>query len=250
MAKPIWCLICGTYRSGSTTQYLMTRDLVEETGSGIGVGYEIEWKLKDYDRKPSEGKYIVAKVFKFLPETSRFGRAFLEENRLKAICTIRDPRDIAVSMKSREEARKPSGHMEGAWNFTSTVTENFPVWLGQLEKWIGLGPELTLVTKYEEMILNLFREVKRIAAHLGIEVSDEEAKEIANRYRIRNLIARKKEHRASGEREDPWLPSIPGVKFGTSGQWRSWLTPTEATLVEEHCRGFMEKWGYLDGPIS
>ena len=38
MTKPTWVFVAGPYRSGSTTQYQMTRNIVEETGNGLGVG--------------------------------------------------------------------------------------------------------------------------------------------------------------------------------------------------------------------
>ena len=45
-----WVFVAGIYRSGSTTQYEMVRDIVTQTGNGIGIGYHTENKLTEYDK--------------------------------------------------------------------------------------------------------------------------------------------------------------------------------------------------------
>jgi len=49
MSEPTWIFCAGTYRSGSTTQYRITRDIVESTKNGRGIGYHTEDKLKEHD---------------------------------------------------------------------------------------------------------------------------------------------------------------------------------------------------------
>jgi hypothetical protein len=243
---PTWVFVAGTYRTASTTQYLIARDVVEETKSGLGVGYHTEKKLEEFDVEES-GRFVVCKIFLYLPEKSPHGKRFLKEKRTKALCTIRDPRDVIVSMKTRAEGRKPNGKKDDEWNFQKTATENFPVWLGQLEQWIDLGPETTMVSRFEDFTANLFGEVKRIAAHLEIDLPKDLAHDIAKRYTIaaqqetkRKFFERKKEDEKL--REDKWLPSIPGVKFGTSGTWRTWLSTSEAKMVVEANRHFFERF--------
>jgi len=249
MSKPRWAFVCGTYRTASTTQYLMARDIVEQTNSGIGIGYHTEQRLEDFDKKTRKGHIVVCKVFKFLPQYSSWGELFLSEKRLKALCTIRDPRDIIVSMKARAMARN-----DASFNLNQTVTENFPIWLGQLEQWIDLGGDITLTTKYEDFIVNLYKEAKRIAEFLNIPAEDDLLKTIAKNYTVQAQIKAKADYREAvkqakekGEdppREDSWLPSIPSIKFGSSGQWHTWLSTGEITLVNETCKKFMERFGY------
>ena len=239
--KPTWVFIVGTYRTGSTTQYLLTEAIVERTGSGIGIGYEKESKLVEFD-KPKNGRYVVAKVFKFLPETSEQGKKFLGENRLRVVGTVRDPRDIIVSHRERS---KDLGNTD--WNFQETVTRDFAVWLGQFRQWANLGPELVLITRFEDMIVDLEKEVNRIAQHLNIKVSRALAYRIAADFSLPAQIRRKKKFFGSkdpSKREHPMLPSIPGWKFGTSGMWKTWLSPVDARLVTKHTAFYMKRWGY------
>jgi len=240
--KPTWVFIVGTYRTGSTTQYLLTEAIVERTKSGIGIGYEQESKLVEFD-KPENGRYVVAKVFKYLPETSEQGRKFLKEGRLRVVGTTRDPRDLIVSHRERS---KDLGNDD--WDFRTTVTRDFPIWLGQFGQWADLGPKLALVTRFEDMILDLTKEVNRIAQHLNIEVSENLAHRIAADFSLPAQILRKRRFFAKkdpSKREHPMLPSIPGWKFGTFGVWRTWLSPADARLVEKHAAAYMKRWGYL-----
>jgi hypothetical protein len=250
MSKPFWVFVAGAYRTASTTQYQMARDIVEQTKHGIGIGYHTERKLKEFDEKDHE--LLVCKVFEFLPEGFRgersMGELFLRGKRLKALCTIRDPRDIIVSMRKRASdlgKRMVNGKVakDKEWSFIETATVHFPVWLGQLDKWISLGPAITMVTRYEEMITNLFRETKRIAEHLNIPLDTELAKQIAKEYTIDRMNEKKEEMR--GKKADPWLPSIPAIVFGTAGLHKSWLSNPERKIVEDANRDFMKKYGYL-----
>lgn len=253
MSKPTWIFVAGTYRTASTTHYQMTRDIVEETNNGIGIGYHQEKKLEKFDN--IDVRYVVCKVFEFLPEGFRgkqsLGEGFLRAKRLKAVVSVRDPRDIMVSMKKRsiDLGKKiisaESSHSDNEWSIHENATVNFPIWLGWLEKWADLGPAITLVSRYEDFTANLYREVQRISDHLNIKISPDHAKSIAKRYTIPEMKKRKQEKRDAGEKEDKWLPSVPAIVFGTSGIHRTWLTGPEKNLVEEHNRAFMEKFGYL-----
>ena len=252
MSKPTWVFVCGTYRTASTTQYQMTRDIVEETNNGIGIGYHQEKKLAKFD--DADVRYVVCKVFEFLPEGFRgersLGEAFLRAKRLKAIASVRDPRDIIVSMRKRSQDHGKAVVARGetnddTWSFHQTATEDFPRWLYWLQKWADLGPSITLVSHYEEFTQNLYREVQRIAEHLAINLPADHAKNIAKRYTIASMKERKEAKKKAGEKEDKWLPSVPGVVFGTSGLHQTWLTGPERELVEKHNQAFMERFGYL-----
>jgi hypothetical protein len=274
-SKPTWVFVAGTYRTGSTTHYGMVRDVVGKTNSGIGIGYHREGRLIDFDcfewknKKAIDDLYgehniqhsfkrvpqfshnpyfIVCKVFEFLPNGFRgeisHGEIIARQNRLKAIVSVRDPRDIAVSMKSR--SRELAGSV---FDFKKTVTEDFPVWLGQVMKWADLGKEITLVSKFEDFTQHLLREVRRIANHLDIELSDEMAKSIARDYKIEAIRKKKdkfwkQKHDNPRAREDPALPSIPALLFASSGQWQRELTEDEARMVVEANKGFFERFGY------
>jgi len=81
------------------------------------------------------------------------------------------------------------------------------------------------------------------AIDLGIEID----KDIARFLSVSEQRKRqeKRKNAKPDEREHPRLPSIPGIVFGSSGHWRTWLAASEARMVEDANRAFMERFGYL-----
>ncbi|MBD3268503.1 hypothetical protein GF373_17685 [bacterium] len=240
-SKPTWVFVVGPYRTASTTQYEIVRDILEATKSGKGVGYYDQrgWKVRNFD-DAEHGKMIVCKAFVFLPYSSPQVNIFFEQGRLRAAATIRDPRDIATSMKIRSERL---GNDD--WSFETTVVEYFPKWLAQFETWVEkLGPDDIIVSKYEEFTTDLLTEVHRLSEFLGVDLSDDQAKNIAVRYDKEAMMIRKKKAHKKGEKEDEWLPSIPSIVTGVSGKYKEHLTLKELNLVEETNADFMRRWGY------
>lgn len=226
--------MAGIYRSGSTTQYEMCRDIVQETNNGIGIGYHTEKKLKEYDGKH---KMIVCKVFEPLFKGFRdkpsYAKKFFDDNRVLAIATMRDPRDVMTSMKKRSEGRNKNGN-NTEWDFEEVAKENFPIWFKRLDDWYEWG---AMQTRYEDMILNLFKECKRIANHLNIDTDDNLLKSIAKLYTISSIQER-------NQKDKGMLPSRPGIVFGTSGTNKTWLSAPERKMVEKSVGWFIEKYGY------
>jgi len=160
---------------------------------------------------------------------------------------VRDPRDIITSMKERsKETGADAGRL---FEFEKTAIEEFPLWLGNVIKWADLGPEVAMVSKFEDFTQNLVREVRRIANHLRVDLSGADAKTIAKQYKPSELRKRKDEFWQKRKdhpelREDRALPSIPALKFASSGQWRNFLTDKEAAMVYEANKVFFERFGY------
>jgi hypothetical protein len=289
MTKPTWVFCAGTYRTASTTHYHMTRDVVEAANAGYAIGYHNERRLREFDdlnlgnleavkelfahheiecpfseppkfSRPSP--YIVCKVFQFLPDGFRgdpsHGQILHRQGRVKAIVSIRDPRDIITSMRVRDLER---GAEFDAEKFERVATQELPAWLDGTRKWADgwkdedsginypMGPDITLVSKFEVFTRNLYREVRRIAAHLDLELDAKTAKDIARAYHPDAMRKRKdefwKKRRDDAElREDPALPGVPALLFASSGQWRRELSEEEAGMVYEANRGFFERFGY------
>ena len=245
--KPTWVFVAGTYRTASTTQYRLTVDIVETAQRGIGIGYHTENKLEEFDNCDNE--FVVCKVFEPLwlgfQGNPSYGKKIFEEGRAKAIVTIRDPRDIITSMKKREEGRNKIGNPND-WDYKEIAMVNLCQWLGNLEKWINLGPELCLVSPFEVMTTNLFEEARRINSFLNMGLDDNTLKEIAQNHTVAAIQKHKEKCKADGEKEDAHLPSIPDIVFGTSGHWRTELSESEIAMLEESNSDFMKKYGYLE----
>jgi len=248
MTKPTWLFCAGTYRSGSTTQYRIARDIVEETGNGIGRGYHTEAKLVKFDI-PDTHRYVVCKVFKCLPLDGFKGRTsharvFYEENRLKAMITVRNPLDIITSMMERHRRQMENKKdNEVPFDFHHRATIDFPEWLGDLDKWVSL--EGVLASRFEVFTKDLAGEVNRIAKYLGITLPPSKAEEIASHHTIKAIKDYKRIMRDQKKKEDPYLPAIPGILFGKPNIYQDYLTPQQIALMKQHNGNWMMRWGYL-----
>lgn len=244
--RPTWIFCAGTYRSASTTQYRIACDVVESTGNGTGCGYHTEPKLKEYDAK--QVKYVVCKVFKCLPLDGfrghpSYATTIHQERRLKALITVRNPLDIITSMMERHRRQMENKKdNEVPFDFHHRVTVDFPEWLGDLDRWASLG---AFISRYEEFTQNLTGEVWRIADFLDISVSGERVDIISSRHTVDGIKAHKAQCKSEGRREDPHLPAIPGILFGTPGNWLDHLTPAQVDLMLEYNGNWMKRWDYL-----
>jgi hypothetical protein len=84
---------------------------------------------------------------------------------------------------------------------------------------------------------------------LGIPLNDKLAQQIADKYSPEAMKKRKEKHHDNRHanpdaKEDAALPSIPALKFATSGHWRDHLTDEEAAMVVKANGHFFERFGY------
>jgi sulfotransferase family protein len=169
----MWIFCCGMARSGSTLQYQITSQLVEDAN----IGHRVAWhgaagfaKV----RKQYAGD-MEWKVFKSHFFTSEMGEEFA--NGAKGIYIYRDIRDVIVSVARKQEVS------------ASTIIHDEFIYkrLTNYTQWT-LQPRV-LVSRYDDIINNLPTEVRRIAEHLEINVDDRYCKQLADKY---SLEAQKK----------------------------------------------------------
>ncbi|KKN85731.1 hypothetical protein LCGC14_0275360 [marine sediment metagenome] len=249
MSAPIWVFVTGTYRTGSTTQNRIAAAIVEHANRGRGIGYHKESRLVEHDK--DEDELVICKVFRYLPDESETAARFLKEGRIRVVGTVRDPRDIFVSMQERARRSGKIGEFSGK----TVINEKLPMWLGWFDMWVDKIPRNMIhVSKFEVMIEDLSAEALRIATFLGIAISLKEARTLTNPFRLPDQQKAKDEYwkkrrklEKAGEnppREHPVLPSLPAVVFGTSGHWKTWLNHTQVRMIERSCKKYMARWGY------
>ena len=241
--KSRWVFVVGMYRTGSTTQYRMAEEIVQSTENGVGIGYHTENRLVAFDEgeAPQMGKQIVVcKVFIYLPETSPKGAEFLRDHRIMAIGSVRDPRDVFISMRER---RRTSGQDVEQEYYDQTVHVDFPKWFAQFNQWVKSVP--AHVSRFEDFTTNPLPEVKKLANFLRIPLSQQDAVTIASKYTTSALKAEQARNKQDKpEREHPMLPSIPGIVFGTTGHWRNFLTEKQGQEIYQETKTYMDTWGF------
>ena len=138
------------------------------TGRGVAVGFTKKSNFEDvYQQyKDQEYDFILVKSHTFISEAV----SLFENNEARAIYVYRDTRDVVIS-----QINKTSKIFEHA-----AVARFIKRTINMYGQWQSVDP--ILVSRYEQMVMDLKSEAHRIAQHLGIKISDEFAAELEEKY--------------------------------------------------------------------
>ena len=162
----MWIFCCGMMRSGSTLQYQIVSQLVEDAG----IGQRITWHNPN-DFPQLQEQYADTQEWKVLKSHAFTPAMGAEFNRgAKGVYIYRDIRDVLVSM-SRKQKVSAGKIING--DFIQEQLSNYEQWTQQ--------PRV-LVSRYEDVIADLATEVRRIANHLEITVDDSYCQQLAQDY--------------------------------------------------------------------
>ena len=232
---------CGMMRSGSTLQYQLAAEIVELAGVGRRMGW-IDSKCihQIQNRHNRDECFIIAKCHNYFKEV---GDIF-SRGEAKAIYVYRDLRDVIVSLMNKFDQSFWQIVKEG---YIETILKAFYDWTRF---------ENILVSRYEIMIIDLSREVAKIADYLGVVLDDSVTRQLTEKYSIDQQIKRIQsfdyEHSGTrlrtGDMLDPaTLLHANHIFSGSSGQWESALTKIQICLIEDKAYQWLVEVGY---PIS
>jgi len=232
-------------RSGSTLQFQIIAHLVEEAGLGKRLGWTPPPRFPEVREQYTD--YPGWKVFK-VHVCTRPMRAEFNRGNASGVYIFRDIRDVMVSAMRRQ-----SKSFEQLWqeNYIGVCLRNF-------YKWTRLPG--VLVSKYEQMILDVPAEVSRIAAHLGIAIDDATCEKVAAEYAITKQKERIELFRSALAPEyqsgqDPifdavTLLHINHIHSGQTGEWKLVLSPSQISLIEGEARDWLVTNGYEVSQIN
>lgn len=170
-SKFIFC--CGARRSGSTLQYNIVADIVENTNSGIRIEFV---SPADFPLIKEKYKEVAGyKVFKthFLTEEIKHE---IEVEGALAFYTYRDVRDVIVSLINKEWAKKEKKSIKDA-----TIK-----YLNDYYSWMNIENNLVL-RKYEEFYLKINKECDFIANVLKLKLDEDVKQMIVDKLSLNNL---------------------------------------------------------------
>lgn len=157
------------FRSASTLQFQITTQLVQESNTGIQVGWIDAKRFQEVrSNYANESGYKVIKIH-ICPEPIQ--AEFRAHNAI-GIYIHRDIRDVYASMMKQRQKSFDFLWDEG---FLDTCLESYQIWT-QLPN--------VLVSNYAEVMADLPREVDRIAQHLKIEMTPDRAHSIAAHHTL------------------------------------------------------------------
>ena len=234
----MWIFCCGMIRSGSTLQYQIVSELVENCRAGRRIEDVPENEFGRLLTSYREEQAL--KVFKAHICTEEIQKLF-EARQAKGVYSFRDIRDVAVSAIKKFEMP-----------FEELIEKK---WLDQAIADYRLWTRLPniMVSRYERMIDDLPNEVLRLAAHVGLNVSLKEAEDIASLFSLEKQVERIKKiaiaHKEKGHLYDPHsLLHYNHINSGESGSWKKQLTSEQIRVLEDKFGEWLEVTGYNAAP--
>jgi hypothetical protein len=241
MRAPL-CICNGVIRSGSTWSFNVCRELYQQLAlhlkHGFGSAYLDSGPLEHFiaQQWQSVNGSTVIKAHDLGPTALAAVRA----GKAKAVCTFRDPRDCVASdvkfMKYPFEVcvKRVSGTLEPLRIFQTT-------------------PHILLV-RYEDMMADRPREIRRIAAHLGLNIPDELVHQIDAKTnpQTSSQVCANLKHKSNNEvlkvadhRVDPATQLHENhLNGGIIGRWRDELSGDHVSYMNEFFAPWLIKLGY------
>ena len=163
----MWVFCCGMFRSASTLQFQITTQLVKESGNGVQIGWIDATRFAEVRSSyADEPGYKVIKLH-LCPEPIQ---AEFWANRALGIYIHRDIRDVYASMMKQRQKSFDFLWEEG---FLDTCLASYQNWT-QLPN--------VFVSRYADVMSDLAHEVRRIADHLRLPITEERSLAIAADY--------------------------------------------------------------------
>jgi len=151
--------------------------------------------------------------------------------RVKAYLTIRDPRDIMVSMMTLHNE-----NFERTLNRGLLSRDFFQFWT-----WLDKVPDDCVVRRYEDIYQDLPFLVQDIAEVMGKELSEKRVEELAEKYSFERN--KERSDTTGNTRADMLFPGH--LQTGETGMWKKALLPEQANRVAQLAgEDFLEEWGY------
>ena len=237
----MWVFCGGMIRSGSTLQYQLAADLVERFGVGRRLPHVPESEFKRTLQDVGHGRgLLVFKAHRCTPDMEELCRS----GQGVVLYTFRDFRDVCVSTMKKFgldfEGLIASGLLEMA------VEEG--------RKWRALPQVLS--TRYEDLVLDIPREVVRIATFLRINLPEGMAETIGGEYCLEKQKRRMGEvARRAGEPltakdilfDEKSLLHHNHIFGGTMGDWQVELTQKSVEILEEKFGVWLRENDYAVG---
>jgi len=239
----MYVLCAGMYRACSTWQYEVIAHLLDRSGSSDRLGYLTGEEFAEHYRlNRQRGGWSVLKSH----EGDRsFTRAIANQD-AKVVYAHRDIRDVVFSLMHKRGISFEEILRQG---MIHQILVNDRFWKRQ--------PGV-LVQRYEDLVSNPVQGIIELAKHLEVEITREEAEEIANEYsfqtnrqRTQELVARLKEQGV--DLSDPsnlqyydqkTLLHWNHLREGRPGNWRTQATPQQRSILSRLCDQWLAAHDY------
>jgi len=230
--------ICGgLMRTGSLAMFQIMREIVEVRGAGFAPvlehGNEGEHFDQECCRWACQPEVFVTKLHTYRDSLAcENSQCEFGSPRIKVVMTIRDIRDVMVSLIHFKNSTFDSElHARAYTNFSN-----------EYHRWVDHIPaENLLIVKYEDMITDRFTTVLQVARFLDLALNAPEAKAIDRKWDITANVERAKAGHAISSKD---FMSPRHIYKGQADVWQEELTEEQIKQVEDDHWDFLVENGY------
>ena len=196
--------------------------------------------LRRLDRVSRETDLFTVKTHR---RPSQAMRRRLADGRVKAAYICRDLRDVIVSGLEAGVVKRAGGNVPrilklGPYRgFARLHTVDGGILWARLQliprwnAWVNCPS--VLVTRYEDLLADTAGQLRRLADHFGLDVSDEQIEGVVGTYRKGNAARGAAEKRAS-------------LNKGVVGRYKEVMSAQEQALCRKRLRRYLDRMGYLE----
>lgn len=218
MAK--WVICCGMMRSGSTLQYQIVKEIVEMNEIGLGLGYFNNNDLiKTLSAFHNDNTTYVVKIHHYFELPTG-----LSKNDFKFIYSFRDIRDVVVSLMNFEQKE------------FINIFNQFRFYQLQVQHYRWLKKNGIYISKYEDFVLDIPREIINISSFLNIDISESSIKRLSKKLSISQQEHQIVNSQTIEKYDCTYSPETllhkNHINSGEIGQWKDQLSNFQIASVE------------------
>ena len=233
----MWLFCCGMKRSGSTLQYQIASRLARDYLNARVIDWKPEKEVNWNEEESRGAQPLVYKCHRCTPEIT----ARLAQTDSKGVYTYRDIRDVCGSWIRKHNST--FARLIRA-RFIQECLENF-------EQFTSM--KNVLVSRYEDLVGNLAEEVRRIADHLSITLSEDAVRAIADDYQLDRQQQRIEQISTGSavafqygdqliDRQE--LLHSNHITDGRVNAWAEFFSRNEIAVIEDLAGNWMDQVGY------
>ncbi|GAB1309299.1 sulfotransferase domain-containing protein [Urechidicola sp. KH5] len=165
------------------------------------------------------------------------------ENFSKVIYIIRDPRDVYVSYFHYLKK-----HLELSESDFKTFVRNQELhpsrWQVHVSSWLDDSRDNILLIKYEDMLINTFKELKKVVQFIGWNKSDSELKLAIEKSSFDSMSKIEDEKGRPFINNEAKRKSTKFVRSGKQGDWKNYFDIEDLNFLNKELKSVVEKFGY------
>ncbi|XP_013386937.1 bile salt sulfotransferase isoform X2 [Lingula anatina] len=150
----------------------------------------------------------------------------------KIIYTVRNPKDACVSAYHHQKGMAVHNKVswEGTFELVTNGKAHYGDWFDHVEEWLKVlenNPNALIVT-YEDMKMDLKKQVRRVAEFLGYKRSEKFYDDVAKLCSFGNMKKEKRDIKSAWSKESAGI-----YRKGTVGDWKNYFTVAQNEKFNE-----------------